>query len=518
MSNPLIPAAQYLRKSTEHQKYSLENQSGATQRYAEARGFQIVSTYADPAKSGLVLRRRFGLQQLLRDVVGTPPYRAILVYDVSRWGRFQDTDESAHYEFLCKAAGVPLHYCAESFANDGSLPSLIMKTLKRTMAAEYSRELSVKVLAGQKRIAHLGFKQGGVPGYGLRRMLVASDGTQKQMLANGERKSIATDRVTLVHGPDFEVAHVRAMYRMLISNRLSVPDIARELNKKGVKQAGKGPVANAWNYPTVYHVLTNPKYVGIHVFGRSTQKLCTRSVRLPKSEWVVTPGAFRPIVDQETFDQAQQILQSRTVNKSNQELLCELRSLVAAEGQLTARLIDSSWEMASCSTYRHRFGSLQQAYKLIGYGGPESFRKYEARRRNQALRDDLIEKIVALFPREIATIRYGRKWRPRLRVKRGPMISVVVARPVRMAGGALCWLADPPRHERRLVTLLARLNPNGPDFHDFHVLPNIDRKKRFSIGCNDEWLKRGHPLRKLSDLLRVVDEVRNSRKDNTTRR
>lgn len=512
IANSLIPAAQYLRMSTEHQKYSLENQSAATQRYAEARGFQIVSTYSDPAKSGLVLRRRFGLQQLLRDVVGTPPYRAILVYDVSRWGRFQDTDESAHYEFLCKAAGVPVHYCAESFANDGSLPSLIMKTLKRTMAAEYSRELSVKVLAGQRRIAQLGFKQGGVPGYGLRRMLVASDGTFKQLLANGERKSIATDRVTLVHGPDFEVAHVREMFRMLISDRLSVPEIARELNKKGVKQAGKGPVANPWNYATVYHVLTNPKYAGIHVYGRSTQKLSTPTVRLPKSEWIITPEAFEPIVDKETFDRAQQILQSRTVNRSNQELLRELRSLVAAEGQLTARLIDSSWEMASCSTYRYRFGSLQDAYKLIGYGRAESFRKFETRRRNQALRDELLEEIVSRFPDKIAIVRYGRKWRPRLRVTRGPMISVVVARPARMARGTLCWLADPPRHERRLITFLARLNPTQPSFQDFHVLPNIDRKKRFSIRRDDEWLKRGQPLPRLSDLLDVVEQVRESRK------
>ena len=99
-ANLLIPAAQYLRMSTEHQQYSLENQSAATQKYAEARGFQIVCTYSDAAKSGLVLRRRPGLQQLLRDVVGTPPYRVILVYDVSRWGRFQDNYESAHYEFL----------------------------------------------------------------------------------------------------------------------------------------------------------------------------------------------------------------------------------------------------------------------------------------------------------------------------------------------------------------------------------------------------------------------------------
>ena len=164
--NQLIPAAQYVRMSTEHQQYSLENQSTAIQTYAESHGFEVVRTYSDAAKSGIVLKHRTGLGQLLQDVVsGTAAYRAILVYDVSRWGRFQDTDESAHYEFLCKSAGVPVHYCAETFANDGSLPSLIMKSLKRTMAGEYSRELGVKVLAGQKRLACLGFRQGGRPGY-----------------------------------------------------------------------------------------------------------------------------------------------------------------------------------------------------------------------------------------------------------------------------------------------------------------------------------------------------------------
>jgi DNA invertase Pin-like site-specific DNA recombinase len=142
----LIPAAQYLRMSTEHQQYSLENQSLAIQNYAESHGFEVVGTYSDMAKSGLVLRRRGGLQQLLQDVVsGAASYRAILVYDVSRWGRFQDTDEAAHYEFLCKSAGVPVHYCAETFANDGSLPSLIMKALKRTMAPNLCTQISLTV-------------------------------------------------------------------------------------------------------------------------------------------------------------------------------------------------------------------------------------------------------------------------------------------------------------------------------------------------------------------------------------
>src|ERR1700757_1396532 len=183
MAVELIPAVQYVRMSTEHQQYSLANQAAAIERYAEGHGFMIVKTYFDPGRSGLQLKYRYGLQQLLRDVVSEEPgFLAILVYDVSRWGRFQDTDESAHYEFLCKSAGVPVHYCAESFANDGSLPSSVMKALKRAMAGEYSRELGVKVLAGQMGLAKLGFKQGGPPGYGLRRMLVSSTGEPKQLL------------------------------------------------------------------------------------------------------------------------------------------------------------------------------------------------------------------------------------------------------------------------------------------------------------------------------------------------
>ena len=236
----LVPAAQYLRMSTEHQQYSLESQSTAIQKYAESHSFEVVRTFSDRAKSGLVLRRRAGLQQLLKEVVdGISGYRAILVYDVSRWGRFQDTDESAHYEFLCKSAGVPVHYCAENFANDGTLPSLIMKALKRTMAGEYSRELGVKVLAGQKRLAALGFKQGGSPGYGLRRMLVSPDRQPKQRLAAGERKSIATDRVILVPGPTHEVQVVREIFRMLESEKRTVYAIARELNRNGIQYTGE---------------------------------------------------------------------------------------------------------------------------------------------------------------------------------------------------------------------------------------------------------------------------------------
>ena len=189
-------AAQYVRMSTEHQQYSIANQSDAIQRYAQDNNLQIVRTYNDDGKSGLTLQGREGLRGMLADVeTGSADYSAILVYDVSRWGRFQDADESAYYEFLCKRLKIHVHYCAEPFVNDGSLSSTLLKTIKRAMAGEYSRELSVKVFAGKCRLIELGFRQGGQAGYGLRRLLQDHAGNHKGLLKAGERKSIFTDRV-----------------------------------------------------------------------------------------------------------------------------------------------------------------------------------------------------------------------------------------------------------------------------------------------------------------------------------
>ena len=137
--------------------------------------WKIVRTYSDEGKSGLNLSGRRGLRELLQDVEsGRACYSVILVYDISRWGRFQDADESAYYEDVCKRANVRVHYCAEQFENDGSLPSSLMKTIKRTVAGEYCRELSVKVFAGQCRLIELGFRQGGPAGYATWRCAIAS--------------------------------------------------------------------------------------------------------------------------------------------------------------------------------------------------------------------------------------------------------------------------------------------------------------------------------------------------------
>jgi hypothetical protein len=102
---------------------------------------------------------------LIADVErGTADFEAILVYNVSGWERFQDVDEGAYCEFLVRQANIVIQYCAEPFVNDGG---------------SNSRELSVKVFAGQCRLIELGFRQERPPGYGLRDSSSISRGIPK---------------------------------------------------------------------------------------------------------------------------------------------------------------------------------------------------------------------------------------------------------------------------------------------------------------------------------------------------
>lgn len=157
----------------------------------------------------------------------------ILVLDVTRWGRFQDADESAYYEFICRRADFEVHYVAEQFSNDGSLQSNLMKNIKRNMAGEYSRELSVKVFAGQCRLIEKGYSQGGPAGYGLRRMLIDEQGNEKGTLKRGEHKSLQTDRVILVPGPQDEIDTVRWLSGILIDEAEEMPSSSAYAHRLG---------------------------------------------------------------------------------------------------------------------------------------------------------------------------------------------------------------------------------------------------------------------------------------------
>jgi len=391
-TRPPLRAAEYVRMSTEHQRYSTTNQADVIRQYAARQGLQVVKTYADEGKSGLRLDGRDALKQLIADVqAGYPGFETILVYDISRWGRFQDADESAYYEYICRRAGISVQYCAEQFENDGSPVSTIVKGVKRAMAGEYSRELSAKVFAGQCRLIEMGYRQGGPAGYGLRRQLVDEDGDPKSELAVGEHKSIQTDRVVLIPGPDDEIEVVRGIYESFTRFDRTEAEIAAGLNANGVISH----LGRPWTRGMVHQILINEKYIGNNVWNHYSYKLKQRRVRNSPEVWIRADGVFESIVDKASWEKAQDIICKRANRYSDDELLGGLRRLYDSTGFLSGLIIDEDTKLPSSSVYRGRFGSLLKAYELVGFSPDRDYEYVEINRSLRSQHPKIVEHAIS---------------------------------------------------------------------------------------------------------------------------
>ncbi len=510
-----VPAAQYLRMSTDHQQYSLNNQSDAIARYALEHNFDVVKTYSDPAKSGLRLKNRAALKQLLKDVVGgQKEFRAVLVYDVSRWGRFQDHDEAAHYEYLCKSAGVPIHYCAELFSKHEGALAWILKALKRTMAGEYSRELSVKVRTGQLRLAKLGYKLGGRAPYGLRRQLLNKEGKPKQLLEFGERKSLMDERVTFVPGPSEEVSVIRRIFREFADERRSVNAIAAHLNEEGIPYA----LGARWKGNTLRIMLQDIHYIGMHVWGRTTALLASPVRRLPVSDWIVYPHAFEAIISQALFLRAQEVFANMTNRLSNDDLLDRLRRVYKQHGKLSSRIIDQSRLCPGLTTYSKRFGGLLNVYTRLGYEASEQRAYSSLRQKGCMLRMSFVSSVFEVFPNQFREVRKNKRFRPLLRYRKtGLLISVTFARRCNRCSGRN-WIIETPRADRKRTTILVLLDVRGSAIESVWVLPKLPVTYRHvRVRETENFLASGLKVENVSDLLEAIQAVRRVTKSTQNR-
>ncbi|WP_175153163.1 recombinase family protein [Paraburkholderia ultramafica] len=456
--------------STEHQQYSTENQKDVILAFAESRNLDVVRVYADEGKSGLRLDGRDSLKALLRDVEsGAADFSVILVYDVSRWGRFQDPDESASYEIRCKHVGVRVLYCAEQFENDGSPVSSIIKSVKRTMAGEYSRELSVKVHAGQCRHIRNGFRQGGPAGYGLRRVRVDQSGVVKGELSRGEHKAIQTDRVILIPGPADELAIVRGIYRQFVEEGRSETEIAAALNEAGVLTDRD----TLWTRGTVHQILINDKYVGDNVWNRVSFKLKQERVRNPPASWIRADNAFEPIVDRIIFEAARQIILARSYRLTDADMLDALRKLLLRYGYLSGIVIDEALGCPSSSAYTSRFGSLLRTYDLIGYTPARDYRYVEINRRLRELHPEVVSLAERAMAEAGARVERdtvsGLLW-----VNEEFKVSLALSRCRPTEAGSNRWIIRFDNALRPDITVAVRMELDAKSIRDYYLLPAID--------------------------------------------
>ena len=469
-SDGLIAAAEYVRMSTDHQRYSTENQSAAIHAYALSHGMDIVKTYRDEGKSGLDIGGRDALRRLLDDVQeGNVQFQVILVYDVSRWGRFQNTDESAHYEYLCTSVGIQVVYCAEPFENDGSPLATIYKGIKRSMAGEYSRELSQKVFEGQCRLVKKGFHQGGPPGYGLRRALIDEKNEFKAELSRGQQKSIQTDRVILIPGPEAEIEIVQHIYHQFIHNGMNEREIANALNSDGVLTDFDRP----WSHSSVHEVLTNEKYIGNNVYNKTSSKLRKRISRNPPDKWIRCDGAFQGIVSLEVFTCAREIILQRSHRLDDTQMLGLLRALLQQAGSLSGMLIDEQDNMPSSTVYISRFGGLLRAYTLIGYAPDRDYRYLDINRSLRQLHPQVFEDVIKHLENAGASVEISAQ-NDVLTVNGEWTASVVIARCHSTPAGTLRWKLRFDNSLAPDITIAVRMEQANIQVRDYYLVPLID--------------------------------------------
>lgn len=362
-----VAAAQYLRVSSDLQNHSLVTQASEIAAYAAMNGFHVIKSYVDDGKSGLTLEKRPALRELMADIAsGKPGFDVLLVQDISRWGRFQDTDEAGHYEFLCRMAGVPIHYCSENFANSENPNAGLIKAVKRLMAAEFSRDLSGKVRRAQFYWAARGYAVAGVPGYAFQRVILDEDGSALHYLGPGDRKFIASQRTSIVWGSPIEVETVRRIFRLYVDDDLTIKDIADTLNAEPARSGRKDP----WTAPSVGRVLSNPKYCGRYPFGKRKRILGGSMVNLPSEEWLSLEVAGGGMVSESQYLAARVKRYRRVPEVKEIEILEALGQVIRDEGHIDDAAIQRSPVRTSRRSILRKFGSHTRIEAMFGVYPP----------------------------------------------------------------------------------------------------------------------------------------------------
>jgi DNA invertase Pin-like site-specific DNA recombinase len=306
----LIPAVAYLRRSTERQEESLEQQRTAVQKYADEKGYRIVREYKDDGISGDSTDQRTGFLQMIEDA-RLGDFRAIICWDQKRFGRF-DSIEAGYYCFPLKRAGVVLALVNGGVIDFNDHTSRIVANVMQEGAHQDNRGHAANVTRGMQTSLDNGSWVGSVPYAG--------------------RLEGKKHHKNLVFDDPHKVAIVRRIFRQYVHEGRSMNAIAAGLdadhipNPHGLVHATGG--RPAWRFDSVKTILENPAYAGdyrarhyvhakYHTRGPAgMEKTDGKRRRRPPSEWVIVRDHHEALIDRETFEAAQVLLAQGKTGRS----------------------------------------------------------------------------------------------------------------------------------------------------------------------------------------------------------
>ena len=349
------PAAMYLRRSTDRQEQSIEDQRAEHFVYGESNGLHIVREYLDDAVSGTSVHGRTAFNQMIHDAQQSDcPFRCILVSDIKRFSR-GDIDEPGYYRHILRDHDVEVIYINEGFAGNDS--DDLVRSVKQYLARQESKDLSRVTIRGQLSSLKKGWWPGGKPPFGydlqyfdshgkpqLRVRLVGFgekqildiNGNLTRTLAPRERvPKSETDKARLVLSVPGRVALVRRVFDMSVKQGMGFKSIARKLNDEGILPLATGKRSGnyrpGWSLSTIRDMTMNPLYTGDTVWNRArkgkfhyivngeAREFKGFSIRKEQSndmtDWEIMPNTHLAIIDRETFDKAQRLRRERSLRR-----------------------------------------------------------------------------------------------------------------------------------------------------------------------------------------------------------
>lgn len=460
-------AAQYLRMSTLNQEFSLDNQAQFIKEYAQKHNYEIVHTYDDAGKSGVTASGRHDFNRLIDDVIFKQVnIEAVLVYDVSRFGRFEDPLEGIYYKYLVEKQGVKVIFCADDIPGN-FMESPFFLLMLMYSAGSYSKNLSQKVLAGHINLVNRGYYQGGVPGYGLIRNLVDNKNQFKMSLHSGERKSLTTDRVVLSPGKKEEIQLIKRIFDMFIFKGLNEYLIAVNLNRDGFRYSD----GSHWNRSRIHAILINIRYTGKYIYNKTSSKLKSKRKINPENEWVNNESFFKPIIPSEKFKLAQEIINARSKQMSDDEILTYLKKTLEKNGKISGFIINQDSSGPSSSVVAHRFGGLINAYKLIGYT-PETDYSFLVLNESLRIRHN---KLLTEIEQKLININISISENKRISINKSLTFSIVLSRCRKRGNGKYQWIVRLDRSLNTDLNIVVRMNTLNSEPVDYFILPSLEK-------------------------------------------
>ena len=273
-----LKAALYARYSSDkQQESSITVQLAECKKFCLANHITVVKEYKDEAKTGTDGNRE-EFQQMIQD-----SYLGLFdVVIVHRWDRFARNVElalSAQKEL--EKVGVKVISTVENF--DDTPEGDFFKLMSMGMAALYSKKLSREAFNGQIENAKIGKAHGGVPLYGY---------------------EVVNKKYRIV---PHEAEAIQIMFQM-IADGFSYRATVNYLNEKGYRRRD----GRLLSY-NITDTLRNRQYTGEYVFNQYKRKPARkwRTQKKTETEVVRIQGGMPAIVDEETFEKVQALLDKR---------------------------------------------------------------------------------------------------------------------------------------------------------------------------------------------------------------